>query len=72
MITIDCLDYSSKLDLIAFGGVTGDIGVIDSTTFSFKGIYKAHSCEVKSLYFYDQELQMITMSQEGEICLWDA
>jgi len=32
-LAIDCVDYSSRLDLIAFGGVSGKIGVLDSATF---------------------------------------
>jgi hypothetical protein len=51
VVTIDSLDYSSRLDLIAFGGVSGEIGVLDSTTFCFKGMYKAHSTEVAAIYF---------------------
>jgi hypothetical protein len=35
MVTIDCLDFSAALDLIAFGGVQGKIGVIDTTTMNF-------------------------------------
>jgi hypothetical protein len=72
LATIDCLDYSSKLDIIAFGGVSGEICVIESTTFSFKGLYTAHTSEVTSLYFDDTELQMISMSHHGDITLWDA
>lgn len=70
--TVDCLDYSKALDLIAFGGVSGSIGVLDSTTLSFKGLYPAHAGDVSALYFHDSELQMISMSVEGEIALWDA
>lgn len=51
--TIDCLDYSEELDLIAFGGISGKIGVLDSCTLSFKGLYEAHDCEVMSLNFHD-------------------
>jgi hypothetical protein len=52
-VTIDCLDYSEQLDLIAFGGIQGKVGVLDSTTLSFKGMHHAHLCEITSLYFYD-------------------
>lgn len=40
--TINCVDYSADLYLIAFGGVHGQIGVLDSTTMSFIGMYDAH------------------------------
>ncbi len=55
MTTIDCLDYSSELDLIAFGGNSGKIGVIDSVTLCFKGLYDAHTSEVVAVNFYDAE-----------------
>lgn len=52
--TVDCLDYSNALGLIAFGGVQGKVVVLDSTTLSFTGLYEAHNCEVEALYFYDE------------------
>ena len=72
VVTIDCLDYSAALDLIAFGGIHGQVGVLDSNTLSFKGIYEAHQNEVFSLSFYDVQNIMLTMSIEGEVALWDA
>lgn len=72
VVTIDCLDYSAALDLIAFGGIHGQVGVLDSNTLSFKGIYDAHQNEVFSLSFYDVQMIMITMSNDGEVALWDA
>jgi len=66
------VDYSSRLNLIAFGGVSGEIGVLDSTTFFFKGMYKAHPTEVAAIYFYDSECQMITIAKTGEVHIWDA
>ena len=55
--TINCIDYSSELYLIAFGGVYGKIGVLDSTTMSFIGMYDAHgTTEVSAIYFYEKEL----------------
>ena len=50
-MTIDCLDYSAALDLIAFGGVQGKIGVLDSATLTFKGMYEAHSSQIIGVYF---------------------
>lgn len=36
-VTINCLDYSTELDIIAFGTVHGQICVLDSSTMSFVG-----------------------------------
>lgn len=56
MTTINCLDYSKELNLIAFGGNTGKIGVLDSCTLSFKGLYNAYEkLEVASVHFNDAE-----------------
>ena len=71
-VTINCLDYSTELDIIAFGTVHAQICVLDSSTMSFVGQYEAHSNEVQQIYFYEKELQLLTMSNDGEICLWDA
>ena len=54
--TINCIDYSEDLYLIAFGGVHGQIGVLDSTTMSFIGMFDAHAnVEVSAIYFYKKE-----------------
>lgn len=53
--TVDCMDYSPALDLIAFGGVSGKVGLLDSTTLCFYGLYDAHNGEVSALYFHDAE-----------------
>ena len=71
--TINCIDYSAELYLIAFGGVHGQIGVLDSTTMSFIGMFDAHgNSEVSKIYFYKKERQMISVSLEGDCALWDA
>ena len=36
-VTINCLDYSTALDIIAFGTVHGQVCVLDSSTMSFVG-----------------------------------
>jgi len=53
--TVDCFDYSPELDLIAFGGIHGKCGFVDSRTLQFKGLFSAHTREVKAVYFYDTE-----------------
>jgi len=60
------------LDLIAFGGIQGKIGVLDSNTLSFKGLYDAHSCEITGIYFYDSQCQLLSMGINGDVTLWDA
>ena len=51
----------------------GKVGVLDSTTMSFIGMFDAHgNQEVIAIYFYKKERQMITVSKEGDCALWDA
>ena len=38
--------YSPALDLIAFGGVHGAVGLIDCSTMSFVAMLEAHTAEV--------------------------
>lgn len=39
--TVDCLDFSPALDLIAFGGLHG-VGFLDSKTIRFKTLQQPH------------------------------
>lgn len=69
--TVDCLDYSSVLDLVAFGGLHG-VGFLDSRTMRFKCLHQPHLNEVHGVHFYDQQMQLCSMSVDGELALWDA
>ena len=64
--------YSPENDMIAFGGVYGKVGLLDCSTMSFVRMLDAHSTEIAAVYFHDKEYQMITMTIEGEVSLWDA
>ena len=66
------MNYSEALNLIGFGGVAGKIGILDSTTVTFKGLFEAHAVDVESIYFHDKELLMITVAKDSEMLLWDA
>jgi hypothetical protein len=66
------LDYSPALDLIAYGETHGKVGFLDSLTLKFKGLFDCHTQIVQQVNFFDSQLQMVSMSQEGEIALWDA
>lgn len=70
--SISTVSYSEALDIIAYGGVSGKIYILDQTTKKPKGIIEAHKHEVIMLKFYDKQHQLISVSQAGEIGLWDA
>lgn len=38
----------------------------------FKGMHEAHRSEVMALYFFDSQEQMLSMTVQGEVALWDA
>ena len=70
--SISTVVYSDALDLIAISGVRGVIYLLDQETKSNKGSIQAHSCEIMALYFYDQQHQLISVSQQGDVGLLDA
>jgi WD40 repeat protein len=73
VITVDVLDYSRTLDLIAFGGIQGKLCVIDAATMIFKGMYDAHkNTEIVGLYFYDSQRELVSLAVDGDVKLWDA
>lgn len=66
------IDYSEALDLIAFGGVSGTIHLMEQPTKQYKGSIPAHLTEIKMLKFYDYKRQLISVTSTGEIGLWDS
>jgi hypothetical protein len=58
--------------LIAFGGIQGEIGILDSDTLLPKGFHKAHNSEISNLYFYDKQSLLLSVGLDGDIAIWDA
>ena len=54
-VTINCMAFASNLDMIIFGTQTGDIGVLDSSTMSFIGMFDAHTSEIMKLFYNKKE-----------------
>ena len=42
------------------------------STMSFVALLDAHAAEVAQIFFYERELQMLTLTTDGEVSLWDA
>lgn len=36
------------------------------------GSFKAHAQELVSLKFYDDQYQLVTVAENGNVCLWDS
>lgn len=52
--SISTVSYSEALDIIAYGGVSGKIFILDQTTKKPKGKIEAHKHEIIMLKFYDK------------------
>lgn len=72
-ITITTFDYSQKAGLIAVGGVDGRIAIFDPSAKILTAQTKAHEgSEVMDVYFYDKQMQLITIGIDRSIMLWDS
>ena len=71
-ITITTFDYSSKAGLIAVGGVEGKIALFDPSAKILTAQAKGHEAEVMNVYFYDKQMQLITIGINRTMMLWDS
>ena len=71
-VTLNCICYASNLDMIVFGTVLGKLGILDSSTMSFIGMFDSHTTEVIALNYNKSEFQLISISSVGDISIWDA
>ena len=70
MGSIICLTYSEQIDMIAFGGVSGKIILLDQKSRQVKGTIEGHKSEIKMLKFFGTSLYSI--SSDGEIGIWNS
>jgi hypothetical protein len=52
-MSVTHIDYSEKMDLIAFSGGQGKLGVLDGTSKLEIGMVQAHPDEIVNVSFYD-------------------
>lgn len=52
-ISISHIDYSEKMDLIAYTGGLGKLGLLDGTSKMEIGFVSAHPDEIVDVSFYD-------------------
>jgi WD40 repeat protein len=71
-LTVTTFDYSSKAGLIAVGGVDGKLGLYDPSAKILTQHAKAHQGEVMDVYFYDKQMQLISVGVDRTIMLWDS
>jgi WD40 repeat protein len=64
--------YSLKLGFICTGGVEGKLSLYDQSAKIRIAQTHKHAAEIIGLYFYDKHLQIISISEDKQICLWDA
>lgn len=70
-VTINALDYSKRLKLIATGGVEGRLIIVDPGAKIITKEVKAHNAEIIDVYFYDAHYQIITIAIDRTVHLWD-
>eukprot|EP00347_Sterkiella_histriomuscorum_P020047 403339298 len=71
--TITTFDFSQYTGFIACGGVEGKLLLFDpSARILSQSAPKAHNSEIISVYFYDKHMQLISISNDRTIQLWDS
>lgn len=71
-ITITTFDYSQSAGLIAVGGVEGKIAVFDPSAKILTATSKKHESEIMDIYFYDKQMQLVSVGIDRVIMLWDS
>jgi len=64
--------YSPRTGFIAVGGAEGKILLFDSSAKILSAHAQAHNTELLDLYFYDEQMQLISVSTERVIKVWDS
>lgn len=54
------------------GGVEGKLALFDPSAKILTQQTKAHDSEVMDVYFYDKQMQLITVGIDRSIMLWDS
>ena len=70
--TISCFSYSKRAGLIAVGGVEGKLLLFDPSAKILTSWAQAHTCEIMDLYFYDKQMQLVSVGVGHTLCLWDS
>ena len=64
---------TKKLGILAIGGREGKVYLYDlSAQYRIGMNDKVHESEIIKIFFYDAENQMISISKDRQISLWDA
>ena len=71
--TITTFDFSEATGFIACGGVEGKLLMFDPSARIMTGSCpKAHTSEIMEVYFYDKHMQLLSVSIDRNISLWDS
>jgi WD40 repeat protein len=71
-LTITTFDYSQVAGLIAVGGVEGQIALFDPSAKILTATAKKHESEIMDIYFYDKQMQLVSVGIDRVIMLWDS
>lgn len=71
-LTITTFDYSEVTGLIAVGGVEGQLALFDPSAKILTARAKKHESEIMDVYFYDKQMQLVSVGLDRVIMLWDS
>ena len=70
--SITAMSYSKRSGMVALGGDQGTIVTLDPSAQLVNGAVKAHHSDIVELFFHDAQLQLLSVSVDQSVCLWDA
>jgi len=77
---VDSIDYPYKLlaidvspsgKYIALGSETAEVLIFEIQSKKFKGKFDGHSGPITSLKFTSDEKQLISVSNDSSLCIWN-
>lgn len=69
--TVCCVDISMDGLRVIAGTLSGSIGVLDKANQRYRTLVRAHTSEILYMGFHVPRRNLITVSMDGTIRLWD-
>ena len=66
-----CIRISNNGDYIALGSAIGEIWFFKMNGFEFIGKSRGHSMELISLKWSPDDKQVVSVSRDGSVCVWN-
>tara|TARA_B110000285_G_C14997419_1_gene549574 strand:+ start:58 stop:333 length:276 start_codon:yes stop_codon:yes gene_type:complete len=69
--TVSAVDISPDGLKVACGTLYGSIGILDKSNQNYKTLLRSHTDDILALDFHVQKMNIITVSKDRTIRLWD-